>query len=128
MIDLYRDTDERHRFREWVLVRKLLKLVAASEGEGKWRSFASLAEATDRAPEVAKYCLSLTMLTRVQCGKTGRGATKSFISPDFIAAKRKAETIEWAARPWDKEDYEGTYNEMNLCRMSSKKSRQGGQT
>ena len=41
--------DKHHRFREWMLARELLKLVAASEGEGKWRSFASLEKATDRA-------------------------------------------------------------------------------
>ena len=32
-----------------------------------------------------------------RCGWTGRSATKVFVSPDFIAARRKAGTVEWAA-------------------------------
>ena len=113
MIDLYQDTVRRKTnavdtvHECWTGSPELLELVAENEGENKWRNLSSLAKATDRAPEVAKYCLNLAMLTRIRCGKTGRSATKSFISLDFMAAKRKAETVEWAARPWDKEEYKG---------------------
>ena len=113
MIDVYQDTVRRKTnavdtvHESWTGSPELLELVAENEGENKWRNLSSLAKATDRAPEVAKYCLNLAMLTRIRSGKTGRSATKSFISLDFMAAKRKAETVEWAARPWDKEEYEG---------------------
>ena len=101
----------------WPGSPELLELVAANEGEGKWMSLASLAKVTNGAPEVAKYCLNQAILTRIRCGKTGRGATKCFIGPDFVAAKKIAETIDRAARPWDKEEYEGISDQgMKLYR------------
>ena len=90
----------------WSGSPELLELVAANEGLGKWMGLASLAKATDRAPEVAKYCLNLAILARIQCKKSGRGATSFFTGPDFIEAKKMATTIDWATRPWDKEYYE----------------------
>ena len=62
---------------------------------------ASLARATDRAPEVAKYCLNLAILTRIQSKKTGRGVASFFTGPDFIEVKKIATNIDWATRPWD---------------------------
>ena len=55
--------------------------------------FGSLARAMDRAPEGAKYCLNLAILTRIQCRKTGRGAASFFTGPDFIEAKKMATTM-----------------------------------
>ena len=71
-----------------------------------WMGLAILARATDRAPKVAKYCLNLAILTRIQSKKTGRGAASFFTGPDFIEAKEMATTIDWATRSWDKECYE----------------------
>ena len=90
----------------WAHSPELRELVPANEGDGKWRSFASLAKATDGAPEVAKYCLNKALLARLQCGKTGRGATHFFTGPGLIKVRKMAATIDWAARPWDKERYE----------------------
>ena len=88
----------------WAGSPELQELVAAGEGESKWMSLAGLAKATDGAPEVAKYCLNHAILARLRSAKTIRGSTKAFTSPDFIAAKKHAGTIDWAARPWDKEE------------------------
>ena len=67
---------------------------------------ASLARATDRAPEVTKYCLNLAILARIQSKKTGRGVASFFTGPDFIEVKKIVTTIAWATRPWDGEYYE----------------------
>ena len=83
----------------WAGSPELQELVTASEGEGKWMSLAGLAKATDGAPEVAKHCLNQAILTRLRSAKTKRGATKAFTSLDFMAAKKHAGTIDWAARP-----------------------------
>ena len=57
----------------WAHSPELQELVAAYGGEGKWMCFARLARATNRAPEVAKYCLNKVLLAMQVC---------------------------WAARPW----------------------------
>ena len=62
----------------WPGSPELLELVAAKEGLGKWMGFASLARATDGAPEVAKYCLNEALLARVRRRKTGHGGTNFF--------------------------------------------------
>ena len=84
IIDLYQDTVQRKTntidtVHECCLASpELLELAAANEGVGKWRNLASLARATNRAPEVAKYCLNKALLARLpsQYGKAGSGAPK----------------------------------------------------
>ena len=46
----------------WSGSPELPELVATKEGLGKWMGLASLARATDGAPEVAKYCLNKALL------------------------------------------------------------------
>ena len=87
----------------WAHSPELQELVSADEGEGKWMSLASLARATDRAPEVAKYCLNKILLARLQRNTAGR---RFFSAADFIEARKMASAIDWMARPWDREDYE----------------------
>ena len=109
MIDSYQDTVRRKTnaidtvHECWSASPELLELAAANEGAGKWRSLASLARATDGAPEVAKYCLNKALLARLpsQYGKAGRGAAKSsgFTRPDFIEARKMAVTMDWTVRP-----------------------------
>lgn len=77
----------------WAGSPALQELVSASEGEGMWMSLAGL------APEVAKHRPNQAILTRLRSAKTKRGATKAFISLYFMAAKKYAGTIDWAARP-----------------------------
>ena len=113
MIDMHHETVRRRTHATntvqecWAGSPELLELLAVSDGESKWVSLAGLARATDRAPEVAKYSLNQAILTRIRSGKTGRGAVRAFVLPDLIAARKFAETIDWVARPWDKEEYEG---------------------
>ena len=44
---------------------------------------------------------------QTRSAKTSRGATRAFTSLDFITAKKHAGMIDWAARPWDGEEYRG---------------------
>ena len=74
----------------WPGSPELLELVAAKGGLGKWMGFASLARATDGAPEVAKYCLNKALLARVRRRKTGHGGTNLFTGPNFIEERRMA--------------------------------------
>ena len=102
----------------WSGSPELLELVAANEGEGRWRGLASLARATDGAPGVAKYCLNKALLARLptRYGKAGRSATNLFTVPDFIEARKIAMAMDWTARParpWDEERYE-RISESNL--------------
>ena len=109
MIDMHRQTVRRKTNaiyaveQCWAHSPELQELVSADEGEGKWMSLASLARATDRVPEVAKYCLNKVLLARLQRNTAGR---RFFSAPDFIEARKMASTIDWTARPWDREDYE----------------------
>ena len=56
---------------------------------------------------MAKYCLNQAILSRLRCGRTGRGAIKDFTLLDFITAKKNAGMVDWAAHPWDKKEYKG---------------------
>ena len=80
------------------------------DGECKWVSLTCRARATDQAPEVAKYSLNQTILTRIRSRRAGRGAVRAYIMPDFIADRKIAETIDCAAHPWDEEEYNGISN------------------
>ena len=91
----------------WAGSPELLELLTMGDGESKWVGLAGLAKATDGAPEVAKYSLNQAILTRIRSGKTGRGAVRTFVLSDFIAARKSAETIDQEDCPWDKEEYEG---------------------
>lgn len=53
----------------------------------------------------------------MQCKPAGCSAIKFFTSPNFIAAREMAPAIDWAARPWDGEDYERmSYYSLKLYR------------
>ena len=50
----------------WAGSPELLELVTVNDGESKLTNLASLAKATDRAPEVAKHCLNQAILARLR--------------------------------------------------------------
>ena len=111
MITLHVRTKERKKNAEdtvqrcWAGFPELLELASRAECESWWRAVAALAMATKHAPHVAKFCLNKTFLQRIKCNRNGRSATKAFLVPDFIEAKKMAESIDRAARPWDAESY-----------------------
>ena len=113
MLALHEQTTRRKKGSEatvqrcWAGFPELLELVSRTECESRWRAVAALARATENAPDVAKFCLNKSILERVKHNKDGRRATKAFLVPDFIEAKKMAESIDRATCPWDAETYSG---------------------
>ena len=111
MVALHEQTTKRKKGSEatvqrcWAGFPELLELASRTECESRWRVVAALARATENAPDVAKFCLNKSFLERVKHNKDGRRATKAFLVPDFIEAKKMAESIDRATCPWDAETY-----------------------
>ena len=91
----------------WEGAPELVELLDKTDSEERWRKFTLLAKATAHAPELAKYCLNMTILARLQGGKRGKGATRRATGDDFKKAAEMARGLDRGKKAWERKVYTG---------------------